>query len=501
MASIPLLSIALLTPLIGAIVLMLAKPNGSALRYTALAFTLPTFLISLLMFMDIGLAGNSALAYEEQYGWIASLGSSIHLGVDGLSMPMIFLTGLLFPLTIIFSWDQKERAREYFVMFLVLETAVVGVFASLDYLLFYVFWEVVLLPMFFIIHIWGGENRKYAATKFLVYTFLASLVMLVGILALYFRARQDLGYFTFDMLEIAQAGLAGTWGRTFQFAVFGALFVGFATKMPMVPVHTWLPDAHVQAPTGGSVILAAILLKMGSYGLIRTSISTLPQGTHDWVWPMAIIGLISMLYGAFVALAQDDLKSMIAYSSISHMGAVLMGIAALNTIGVTGAVYMMLAHGLISAMLFMSAGIVQHHAGTRLISRLGGLANGGVMPIASAFTLFAYMASLGLPVLAGFVAELTIFLGVFQRFGLALAIPALLTLLVTAGYYLYAFQRAYTGPPRAGLHVHGDITRYELAPMFILALLVLAFGVWPAPIADSVGQAAQNLVALIGGAP
>lgn len=487
--ALPLLSLALAFPLAGAAFIWISRARGQALRAASLAFTLPPLLISLRLLNDIGFNLHAGLAYEERYAWIPGLGASFHLGVDGLSMPMVFLTALSFPLVILYSWDVTHREREYFTLFLALEFAVLGVFLALDYFLFYVFWEIVLVPMFFIILVWGAENRRYASLKFLLYTFTASLVMLLGILALYFAAAPALGHRSFDIPEIAT--VSGAFSAGFQSLVFGLLFVGFAVKMPTVPFHTWLPDAHVQAPTGGSVILAAVLLKMGAYGFFRISLPTLPAGAQAWVLPMAIIGLVSIVYGAFLALAQEDLKSMIAYSSISHMGAVLLGIATLNTIGLTGALFMMFAHGLISAMLFMSAGIVQHHAGTRLISRLGGVAN--AMPIASALTLFAYLASLGLPGLAGFVAELTIFIGTFESLGWIVA-PAVLTLVVTAGYYLYAFQRAYHGPLRPGVHPHGDVTWYELAPMLVLALLTFLFGVWPSPIADSVAQAARALL-------
>jgi NADH-quinone oxidoreductase subunit M len=408
---------------------------------------------------------------------------------------MVLLTALSFPLVVVFSWDQEERAREYFMLFLVLETAIMGVFVALDYFLFYVFWELTLIPMYFIIAIWGGANRKYAAVKFFLYTFLASLVMLLGIMALYFQAHAAYGYFTFDMLEIA--AVSGSFERTFQIVVFGALFIGFAVKMPTVPFHTWLPDAHVQAPTGGSVILAAVLLKLGAFGLLRVSVPTLPGGTDAWATPMIVLGIISMVYGAFLALAQQDLKSMIAYSSISHMGAVLLGIGTLTTLGIAGAIYMMLAHGLISGMLFMSAGVVQHHTGTRLIDKLGGLANQDAMPVASAITLVAYLASLGLPGLAGFVAELAILMGTWEAIGWWTVIP-LATLLVTAAFYLYAMQRAYHGPLNPGLKIHGDIRWYEFYPMLALGILTFIFGVWPSSLIDTMGVYAQNLVASLG---
>lgn len=416
------------------------------------------------------------MSYYGSWEWIPAIGASASFGIDGISGPMVFLTGLLTTLVLWFSWDIKERTSAYVGLMLLLEVAVIGVFVALDYFFFYIFWELVLLPMFFLILLWGGPNRKYAAVKFLTYTFIASLVMLIGIMTLYAKGPGTFDYFA--LLEVG-SGLS----RTLQAGVFATFLVGFGTKMPLVPVHTWLPDAHVQAPTGGSVILAGVLLKLGAYGFLRFAFPTLPQGVLELQPLLVFLAIVAILWPAFVALGQRDLKSVIAYSSISHMGMVLLGFATLHPLGMVGGMYMMFAHGLISPALFMAAGVVQHAAGTRLIPELGGIALR--MPKGVALGMAAFMASLGLPGMAGFVAEVLIFLGTYKAFGFTLLF-AVAAVPLTAGYYLWAAKRAFFGELTTRIEtakIH-DITRNEFWPLFILVVLSIVYGVAPMLLTD-----------------
>lgn len=509
--------------LVGSLAVFATKGAKNA-RNLALVVSFAPLVASLWMLMSVPfgraeLSANSFSFYETSE-WIPALGASLTFGVDGLAAPMVFLTALLTTLAILFHWTEENKAPQFFGLFLLLEFALLGVFLALDYLVFYIFWELVLIPMFFLIAIWGGLNRKYAAVKFLLYTFLASLVMLLGILALYFEAFPS-GSRTFDVLDIAAQ--SETFSRGFQNLVFGALLIGFIVKMPMVPFHTWLPDAHVQAPTGGSAVLAGVMLKMGAYGLLRMAWPTLPEGVETWMPVLLALGIASMLWAAFVALAQRDLKSMIAYSSISHMGAVMLGFATLTPIGLVGGQFMMFAHGLISPALFMSAGVIQHSAGTRIIDELGGVAK--AMPRYATITMFAFMASLGLPGLAGFVSEVLILIGVWRAFDWLILLPAL-AIPLTAGYYLFAAKRAFYGPlnPKFGTMVehhgaahavpsggssdvgHGgsgvlaDIQWYEHAAMILLTIGFVVWGVWPnfGGLVDMMNEAATQVLATMG---
>jgi NADH-quinone oxidoreductase subunit M len=401
--------------------------------------------------------------------------------VDGISISMVFLSSLMVFLAILFSWDVEERTKEYMALMLVLEVGVLGVFMALDYFLFYIFWEVVLIPMYFLIAIWGGPNRAYASIKFFIYTHVASLIMLLGIFALYFSAQPYLAAPSFDMMEIA--AVAFNLQPILQTAIFFALFFGFIVKMPMVPFHTWLPDAHVQAPTAGSVLLAALLLKMGSYGIIRICVTTFPNITMDYQILLAVIGVVSVVYGAFACLAQTDLKKMVAYSSISHMGLVLLGIATLNELGIAAAVFQMFAHGLITAVLFMTAGMFQHKVGTREIPLLGGLAP--KMPIVATVMMIGFMASLGLPGLVGFLAEFSIFTATYAAWGTWVMIP-IISVAITAAYYLWAMQRSIFGELTTKIdtrHIH-DAYWFEVVPLAIIIGLIALFGIYPKLIMD-----------------
>lgn len=487
----------LFIPLFGSFIVYLVgrfSKNDKAIKWTAFIISLIPFLLNLILLANFQW-GTHEMQFEVQHNWITDFGISFYLGIDGISMPMVFLTTLLTPLTIMLSFDEHQNLKTYMTLMLMLETGLLGVFISLDFFLFYLFWELVLIPMYFLVLEWGGPRRKYAAMKFFIYTHVASLIMLFGIIAMYFAAADQLGYYTFNMIEIGEKVKFAT---GFQYLIFPALFFGFAVKVPVVPFHTWLPDAHVEAPTGGSVMLAGVMLKMGGYGLVRIAFTLMPEAVVKYALPMAILGVISMVYGAFLALAQDDLKKMIAYSSVSHMGSVIFGLAVLNSKGFDGAMFQMFAHGLISAMLFMVCGILYHTVHTRKISELGGIANR--IPKLSAITVFVFFASAGLPGMAGFIPELNVFLGAFAAMPV-LAVIAMISMIITAAYYLWALERAYFGPYNEELEVHHphDIRWFQAVPLGILGVLVLVFGLYPTPVLDMIHTGSTYVLGIIGG--
>ncbi len=415
----------------------------------------------------------------ERLPWVPQVNVNYILGADELSVVLVFLNTLLTPLALAFSWDEHHRVPEFFAMFLLMETTVNGVFLSLDLFQFMIFWEVGLIPMYFIIAVWGGPRRKYASIKFFMYTFLASLPLLVAIFALYFYGG------TFDMTWIIAHNPVPL--GIIQDLMFVAMLVAFGTKLPTWPLHTWLPDAHVEAPTGGSVILAGILLKLGGYGLIRFNVQMIPQGAIDMYWVFLALGTISILYGAVICLAQDDLKRMVAYSSVSHMGFVTLGIAAGvygfahgipqgAAFGFSAAIFQLFAHGLVSAALFMVAGSIGHKIGTRNISELGGIAKR--VPRMATFMMISFMASLGLPGFVGFAAEYGVFVGVYAAFGLFVFIP-IVTVVLTAAYYIFAMQRSLFGPLNPKWENMRDLEDFEVAPLSVLTLAFALFGILP----------------------
>ena len=504
----PILTMIVFLPTFGAIVTYVVKSDRVA-RGIALAFSLIVLGLSTILLVGFlrpdwfslttytSAAGGRPYYAVERSDWVPTLGVHYFFGVDELSVVLVFLNALLTPLALAISWDEHHRVPAFFATFLFMETTISGVFLSLDLFQFLIFWEVGLVPMYFIIGIWGGPRKRYAAIKFFMYTFLASLPLLLAVFAFYFYSSPH----TFDMTEIiATAPIPpGAIGDL----MFVALLVAFGTKLPTFPLHTWLPDAHVEAPTGGSVILAGILLKLGGYGLIRFNVQMLPQAAIEMAWLLAAVGVVSILYGALVCLAQDDLKRMVAFSSVSHMGFVTLGIAAGvygyttagygpgAVLGFTGAVFQMFAHGLIAAALFMVAGSIGHRLGTRNISELGGIAK--KVPRMATFMMIAFMASLGLPGLVGFVAEFSVFLGVYAAFGLLVFIP-ILTVIVTAAYYIWAMQRSIFGPLNPRWETARDLERFEVAPLAVLAASFALFGILPILLLDLLSNWASGIL-------
>ncbi len=451
-------------------VLLLPERWVNGIRAVAVAFTAAALGFSIWALATFDPKITGAMQLEELHRWIPSVDIFYHLGVDGLSIPLFILTTLLSFLAAIASFSIKERVKEYFALYLLLEMGMLGVFVALDLFLFYVFWEVMLVPMYFLIGIWGGERREYAAIKFFLYTLLGSVVMLLGILALYFTSQPH----TFDMLELMRQ--QGTFVRTFQIIVFLAFYVGFAIKVPVFPFHTWLPDAHVEAPTAISVLLAGVLLKMGGYGLLRVSFPILPQGAHWFVWPLAILGVINIVYGSLVAMAQKDLKKLIAYSSVGHMGFVLLGAAAMTPTGLNGAVMQMFNHGIITGALFLLVGVLYDRAHVRDINAFSGL--GVRVPVYVGIMSFTMFASLGLPGLAGFVSEFLSLVGSFPVFPVLVIISGA-GIIITAAYFLWTIRRMFLGKLTPRWENLPDINFRELVTVVPLMILMVLIGVYP----------------------
>ena len=522
-------------PVVGmVVVLLLPKEARASIRWTSLAFTTLQVMLAIIIFMkfDRGMAGinsQAGMQFLERASWIdirsVTWFGRVHIeylmGIDGLSVAMVLLTALISFIATISSWNIEKSIKGYFALLLLLDTGMMGVFVSLDFFLFYVFWEVMLLPMYFLIGVWGGPRREYAAIKFFLYTLFGSVLMLLVMIALFFstnvyidgsgvlysiaeatqKGLQNLEKIhTFNMIQIMDPGnfipgslLAGvdTWWRH---SAYIALFVAFAIKVPLFPFHTWLPDAHVEAPTPISVILAGVLLKMGAYGMLRISFPMLPDAARYFAWPLALLGVISMVYGALVAMAQTDFKKLIAYSSISHMGIVVLGMSSMNTQGMTGAVFQMFNHGTITAMLFLIVGVLYDRTHTRGLDEFGGLMN--QMPRYAGVMTIAFFAALGLPGLSGFISEVLSLLGAFRTFQ-TLTIISAVTIVLTAGYMLWVLQRVFLGTIPEKWKNLKDMDGRETFMLATLAVVVIFLGIYPSPMLDLMNTSLNHLAELM----
>jgi len=481
----PILSTVTFLPLVGAFLILLIRDESESarrnIRNVALLTTVFTFVLSL--FIWVGFDGSDpAFQMVEKTEWLGS-GISYHMGVDGISMLFVILTTFLMPLCILASWVSVEkRVKEYMIAFLVLETLMIGVFCALDIVLFYVFFEAGLIPMFIIIGVWGGKRRVYASFKFFLYTLLGSVLMLLAIMAMYWTAG------TTDIPEL----LAFNFPATMQTWLWLAFFASFAVKMPMWPVHTWLPDAHVEAPTAGSVILAGILLKMGGYGFLRFSLPMFPIASMDFAPLVFALSVIAIIYTSLVALMQEDMKKLIAYSSVAHMGYVTMGVFAMNQEGVQGAIFQMLSHGLVSGALFLCVGVIYDRMHTREIAAYGGLVNN--MPkYATVFLIFT-MANVGLPGTSGFIGEFLTLLGIF-KVNTWVALFATTGVILSAAYALWLYRKVIFGAlTKESLKSLLDLSPREKAVIYPLVVLTIFFGVYPAPVFDATSTSVQALI-------
>ncbi len=496
LADIPLLSLIIWAPILGGIWVLVAggERNVPTARVIALATSILTFLLSLPLYTRFDL-GSSDMQFVERMPWISTFDIHYHLGVDGISMPLIILTTFITVVVIISSWSViKQRAAQYLAAFLVLEGLMVGAFAALDSILFYVFWEALLIPMFLIIGIWGGPRRVYATIKFFLFTFFGSVLMLVALLYLYAQGG------SFAIHDLYRLPL----GMTEQILIFLAFLAAFAVKVPMWPVHTWLPDAHVEAPTGGSVILAAIMLKLGGYGLVRFSLPITPDASQELAWLMIGLSLIAIVYIGFVAIVQPDMKKLIAYSSISHMGFATLGLFIAFRIfddtgsmagagmGVQGSLVQMISHGFISAAMFLCVGVMYDRLHSREIKDYGGVVN--TMPIFAAFMMLFALANSGLPGTSGFVGEFMVIMGSFKA-NFWIAFLAGLTLVLGAAYTLWMYKRVIFGPVgNDGVAGLKDVNGREIVFLVLLALPVLWLGLWPAPLLEILQPSVDNLL-------
>jgi NADH-quinone oxidoreductase subunit M len=477
-------------PLLGAaIVLCLPRDAHALVKWVSAVATVPPLLLAIWLYANFDRTA-AGFQFIHQAAWIPSFNIQYLVGVDGISITMVLLTALLCFLCIVASWGIDKGVKGYFALFLLLDTGMMGVFVALDFFLFFVFWEVMLLPMYFLIGIWGGPRREYAAIKFFLYTLLGSALMLLSILAFYFNITDPAtGQHTFNMLVMMNQANHSEWlrtgvifGQSVPLVIWVALFIGFAIKIPAFPFHTWLPDAHVEAPTAISVILAGVLLKMGTYGILRVNYAILPEASASLAFLfLGVGGAVNIVYGALCAMAQTDLKKLVAYSSISHMGYVMLGMASFTPQGINGAVLQMFNHGTVTAMLFLLVGVIYDRAHHRDIDGFGGLAS--VMPVYTGVTAIAFFAALGLPGLSAFISEVLVLLGAWQRYPV-LTIVGATAVVLTAGYMLWTLQRIWLGKLNEKYAEIPEINGRELFTLVPLAAIVIVLGVYPTAILD-----------------
>ncbi|MEM7081794.1 MAG: NADH-quinone oxidoreductase subunit M [Pseudomonadota bacterium] len=493
MSSLPLLSLLVWLPIVGALLVLAVGQHARLARISALVVSLVVFIVSLGLYVGFD-SSTAAMQFEELTPWISAFNVNYHLGVDGFAVPLILLTTFTTVIVVVAGWEViKDNVSHYMAAFLIMEGLMNGVFSALDGMLFYVFWEAMLIPMFIIIGVWGGPRRVYATIKFFLYTFLGSVFMLVALIYMYTQSG------SYAILDFHALSL----NSTEQFWIFIAFLLAFAVKVPMWPVHTWLPDAHVEAPTGGSVVLAAIMLKMGGYGFIRFSLPITPDASAELTWLLIALSLIAVVYIGFVALVQTDMKKLVAYSSIAHMGFVTLGLffpfvifakgaTTGSVLGIEGGMVQMISHGLISGAMFLCIGVLYDRVHSRNIADYGGVAN--TMPVFAAFMVFFAMANAGLPGTSGFVGEFMVILGAFQA-NVWFAFLAATTLILGAAYTLWMVKRVAYGEI-ANDNVAGltDINRREFAMLAVLAVGVLALGVYPAPLTELMHVSVDNLV-------